>query len=161
LDAADVRTIFEPLQENIYRAFDYTTESQIYDALQASVAGPLLDDIYSQIYHSLFIQLVDGAAVSRVERYALLNVAALDTLNDGAGDPGLQVEAEWRVTGVVAHWGHEHRRTHHYRGRYDISATPAGWRIVSGEILTQLRLPPQDPGTNGEADPRSRESADG
>ena len=46
-------TIFETLHQNIYRAFDYTSQSDIYDALAQSVDGPLLDRMYTDIYQSL------------------------------------------------------------------------------------------------------------
>jgi len=43
---AEALAIFQPLHANIYRAFDYTDEGEIYDALARSVDGALLARTY-------------------------------------------------------------------------------------------------------------------
>ena len=46
LDEQRAHDVFETLQRNAYRAFDYREENEIYDALARSVDGPLLTDLY-------------------------------------------------------------------------------------------------------------------
>ncbi|MBD3320640.1 MAG: hypothetical protein GF350_06055, partial [Chitinivibrionales bacterium] len=46
----EARALFASLHRNIYRAFDYSTESEIYDALSKSVDGDLLTGIYTEVY---------------------------------------------------------------------------------------------------------------
>ena len=63
---AAAETIFTPLPRDIYRAFDYVEEGEIYDALARSVQGDLLDELYQQVYRSLIMH-EEGGAVSRVQ----------------------------------------------------------------------------------------------
>ena len=58
--------IFATLHSNIYRAFDFNNESDIYDVLSKSVDGPLLDKVYTEIYQSL-IAREQGGAVARIK----------------------------------------------------------------------------------------------
>ncbi len=131
--------IFRPLHANIYRAFDYQTESEIYDALSRSVAGDLLDALYNQIYRSLIMQ-DQGGAVSSVQAVRLMDarIESLGTLDDGT--PAFNVEARWQVDGVVNHFGHSHWRTNEYLARFGVARLAPGWRITSHEILESQRL---------------------
>ncbi|MCW5559537.1 MAG: hypothetical protein KIT22_17110, partial [Verrucomicrobiae bacterium] len=70
--ADEALAIFQPLHANIYRAFDYTTESEIYDALARSVDGPLLGKTYDDIYRSLILQ-EEGGALCRVKSVELVS----------------------------------------------------------------------------------------
>jgi hypothetical protein len=65
-DAAQARAVFEPLHANIYRAFDYSKEGDIYDALARSVEGEYLEQLYRQVYESLVMR-DEGGAMSRVQ----------------------------------------------------------------------------------------------
>jgi hypothetical protein len=132
--------IFQPLHANIYRAFDYTDESDVYDALAQSVHGDLLDRLYNEIYRSLIMQ-EEGGAVARVQ-----SVTPLETELESLGllppddTPGFSVVMRWQVAGAVFHWGHSHHRTNEYQARYNVLATDTGWRIADSQILEQLRV---------------------
>ncbi len=132
--------IFEPLHENIYRAFDYTDESDVYDALAQSVEGGLLETLYDDVYRSLVMQ-EEGGAVSRVQevRHTSLEVETVG-VDPEDGRPGFVVNALWEVDGVVFHWGHAHSRTNEYRARYAVRGAEAGWRIATSEVLEQRRV---------------------
>lgn len=138
--ADQARAIFQPLHANIYRAFDYTDESDVYDALAQSVGGDLLDRLYSEIYHGLVMQ-EEGGAVASVQ-----SVTPLETEVESIGllppedTPGFAVVARWQVEGAVFHWGHSHHRTNEYRARYGVRATEAGWRIADSQVLEQRRV---------------------
>jgi hypothetical protein len=157
-DTGQAVAIFEPLHANIYRAFDYVQPSEIYDALERSVDGALLDALYNDIYRGLILQ-EEGGALSRVQRVDSLGVEveSIGLLADGR--PGFTLQHHWRVTGAVFHWGHSHYRTNEYRARYTVAAggpeSGGGWRIRGHQPLEQVRLevpilPDEpEPGTGG------------
>lgn len=139
-DAASAEQIFLPLHANIYRAFDYTAESDIYDALAQSVDGPLLDTLYNQVYRGLIMQ-EEGGAVSRVTavRPVDIQVESIGIVPDD-GRPGFDVLARWQVDGKVTHWGHSHERTNEYLARYTVLQTEQGWRIGGSQVQEQMRV---------------------
>lgn len=143
----EAEAIFVPLHTNIYRAFDYTQEEDVYDALSQSVTGDLLDNLYADIYASLEMQLEDGAAVSRVQSVDHLRTSFADATPPEAEAKQFTAESTWQVTGAVWHWGHSHTRTNEYKARYTIAGTDGGWRIVETELLEQSRIDavPGDP----------------
>jgi hypothetical protein len=140
---------FSPLHTNIYRAFDYNEEGDIYDALARSVDGPLLDELYNQIYRGLVMQLEDGAAVSRVQHVEPLETKLLE-IGAAGGQASFTLSHRWRVTGAVYHWGHSHTRTNEYLAEYTVAGTEAGWRIAGSRPLEQFRVD-SAPGDTGEA----------
>lgn len=131
----DAITIFEPLHANVYRAFDYLDESDVYDALARSVTGPLLDRLYGEIYRTLIVP-EEGGAISEIQ-----SVRPLATTVESIGwlppddVAGFTVRTRWQVEGAVFHWGHGHRRTNEYEARYTVMETGAGWRIRDYETL--------------------------
>ncbi len=137
-------SIFKALQANVYRAFDYTDESEVYDALAQSVAGPLLDSMYNQVFRSL-VMYDEGGAVSRVNTVQPISVTMLNTLRRTGGPANggqYSVDARWRVEGIVYHWGHSHTRWNEYVATYELAPTPAGWRIVGYQTREQFRVDP-------------------
>lgn len=132
--------IFEPLHENIYRAFDYTADSDVYDALSQSVDGDLLATLYDEVYRSLVLQEA-GGAVSRVAevRHDDIAVESIGVVGEQQR-PGFTLNVKWQVDGVVFHWGHAHSRTNEYRARYTVHAADEGWRIMASEPLEQRRV---------------------
>ena len=135
------REIFTPLHRNIYRAFDYVEEGDIYDALARSIEGDLLDDLYNQVYRSLIMH-EEGGAVSRVSavRNVEAEIESVGILADLDSRPGFQVLAKWQVDGVVRHWNHAHYRTNEYEARYTVVQAQAGWRIADNVVLSQKRI---------------------
>ncbi|MFT4539686.1 MAG: hypothetical protein ACI841_002471 [Planctomycetota bacterium] len=150
--------IFRPLHANIYRAFDYESESDVYDALARSANGELLDDLYNEIYSSLVLA-EEGGAVCKVQR-VMMRDASVDTVQRTAGteQPVFDVTARWQVEGAVYHWGHSHWRTNEYQAQYRVQRGEDGWRIGESQILEQFRVsssptppvPKLDPETIGE-----------
>jgi len=136
----EAMNIFQPLHSNIYRAFDYSSESDIYDALARSVDGPMLDKVYQEVYRGLVMQ-EEGGAVSRVKSVDVLESSVRDVGIDKATKAAsFVVEAKWRVEGVVYHWGHSHTRTNEYRAEYMVAGGDDGWRIVFAKPLEQRRI---------------------
>ncbi len=134
----EVLAAFEPLHANIYRAFDFTAEQEIYAALERSVEGALLDELYVEIYSGLVLQ-EEGGLIARVERVEPLTTEVVE-VTGGEGVPRrATVEHAWRVHAALRHWGHSHLRKNRYRARYDLVPTEAGWRIAATLPLEQER----------------------
>ncbi len=140
LPDAELLGVFAPLHANIYRAFDYTNESEIYDALAQSIDGPLLDQVYGDTYRSLVMQ-EEGGALCRVKA---VEVLSSEVLGDRPAQEPQAVRCRWRVEGVVYHWGHSHERTSEFTAEYGVALREAGWRLVSVNPLSQKHLMPAD-----------------
>ncbi|MBT5101874.1 MAG: hypothetical protein HOM77_08175 [Planctomycetes bacterium] len=139
-------TVFQPLHANIYRAFDYTKESDIYDALEQSVEGDLLNEIYAQVYQGLVMR-EEGGAVSRVQAVIPVSFQIVANQIDDATNPRFDVDARWRVEGAVHHWGHAHTRLNEYRAYYTVVGRFSAdgkridqWRIQKSTTLEQFRV---------------------
>ena len=139
-DQAEAVEIFTSLQRNIYRAFDYKSESDVYDVLAQSVAGELLDRIYNEVYQSLIMR-DEGGAMARVESVDVLD-AALESGGVAQDDKSVafRIKSRWRVNGAVHHWGHVHRRTNEYNARFTIAQRDGTWKITDVETLAQERV---------------------
>lgn len=139
--------IFIPLHSNIYRAFDYVSESDIYDALERSVSGDLLDVLYRSIYESLVMEEEQGA-LSRViaVRPVELVVESIEVLEPGEDGPRIGFTAlyRWQVEGRVTHWGHMHERVNEYLARFEVAGDREGWRIGGVQLLEQERIEQYD-----------------
>jgi len=139
-EEAEAREIFAELHGNVYRAFDYETEDAIYEALARSVAGELLDDIYKEVYRSL-VDRDSGGALCRIENVEILRsemeTVAEDSILDHAR---FRMSCDWRVVGVVQHWGHAHRRTNEYGAVYTLESFEDEWRISGVEMRDQKRV---------------------
>ncbi len=136
LSSDEALAIFKPLHENIYRAFDYTRDVEIFDALARSVDGPLLSRVYTQVYAGLVMQ-EEGGALSRAQRIDLLSTTLLEPAPDGSP----RIQCAWGVDGVVYHWGHSHQRRNEYEGIFVLAPKPQGWRIVDVTVQSQRRIP--------------------
>lgn len=154
----EARAIFAPLHANIYRAFDFTRESDIYDALARSVDGPLLDSIYNDVYQSLILR-EEGGALCRVRQVTPISTR-LGASHAKPTPPAFAVVACWQVEGVVYHWGHSHARTNEYEAEYVIAPAADGWRIVAAHPISQRRIQtPEQAASEASADMRAAEGA--
>jgi hypothetical protein len=154
----EAQAIFAPLHANIYRAFDFTRESDIYDALARSVDGPLLDSVYNDVYQSLILR-EEGGALCRVRQVTPL-ATSLGASHAKPESPAFAVTARWQVEGVVYHWGHSHTRTNEYEAEYVIAPAMDGWRIVAAHPISQRRIQtPEQAASEASADARADEGA--
>ena len=142
-DRVEAQEIFKPLHSNVYRAFDFVEEEDIYLALSRSVEGDFLDDLYRTIFRSLVMQ-EEGGAVARISdvRPIEIEVGEVGVVDGGeSGErPAFNVRCRWQVEGVVSHWGHAHTRVNEYLADWSVALTPAGWRLTGSEILEQDRI---------------------
>ena len=151
-DRQEAVDLFTSLHRNVYRAFDYKTESDIYDVLAQSVDGDLLDQVYNEVHQSLILR-DQGGAVARVQSVDVLE-ARVETAGVVADSDAaaFQIRSRWHVHGAVYHWGHVHSRTNEYQALYTIARRENNWKITAVEVLQQRRIvsenddPPDTPG---------------
>ncbi len=139
LSNSQAKAIFTSLHANIYKAFDFRQESEIYDALAVSIQGDLLREVYLQIQEGLKMQ-EQGGAISRISEVSLLEgeMQSADGLFDGA--QAFAYRGRWNVAGTVEHWGHIHQRTNQYEGVFTIEAVDTAWKVTNIELLDQRRV---------------------
>ena len=144
-DEDHAREIFETLHRNIYRAFDYKKEDDIYDALAQSVDGELLDEIYNEVYQSLVLRDM-GGAVCRVQSVKVLDMR-IEPVDDSKrrSEGGFDVRNHWLVNGAVSHWGHTHFRTNKYRAVYTVEPREGAWKITAARVLEYRRIMDDNP----------------
>jgi hypothetical protein len=133
------RDIFEQLHKNIFRAFDYNEDADIYDALAASVDGSLLRDLHLQILARLKMS-DQGGARSRIDEVKFLD-GNLDATETAKMSQGFAVRCKWNLVGSVEHWGHIHQRSIVYEGVFRVEPRDRAWKITAMDITNEE--PPQ------------------
>lgn len=123
------------LLRNTYHAFDFRDESAIYDTLEKSVTGTLLEKIYLEIYASLKLENAGGPRV-RVYEIALRDV----TEAPSESEDSFVSKAEWVTIGQITHWGHTHERTNKYEAQITASLSGHEWKIRELDLLNEERV---------------------
>lgn len=118
--------------ENIYRAFDYRRDEDVYDSLATSVQGALLRELYLRIKRSL-VMAEQGNELSQ-----LISLEIVDC--KPSSNPSNGFETTWQVTGVSEHWGHIHTRTSEYRADIKLINSEGIWRLDSFRLLDEKRI---------------------
>ena len=126
--------VVSDLLRNVYKAFDYREESDIYDTLERSVSGDLLTRIYLETQNSLELANQGGARA----KVKSIDMQSLDIL-PGSGE-GFRAVATWNVNGSVGHWGHVHQRVNQYEAELQIAATDGRWKLTGMKVLGEQRL---------------------
>lgn len=136
--SVETKQIFLPLHRNIYSSMEYVSDEQIYDALEQSVAGETLTEIYRQLHRNLTMK-DQGGAVARVEDVQVKRSES-QPVKDKSQAPTFQHLCQWEVTGTVEHWGHLHRRRQAHEALFTVCATDGYWKIVHWELLDERLL---------------------
>lgn len=132
---AHSKEIVAGLLHNIYRAFDFRGEENIYDVLDQSVSGELLTEIYLETRRGLELAS-QGGARAKVKEIEVLEVEPRKL----QGETGFVAHALWNVAGSVGHWGHIHTRTNQYEAELTIQPVDGTWRVTDLEVLLEERL---------------------
>lgn len=127
--------IFQHLHGNAYRALDYGTEDRIYEVLETSVDGELLEQLYLQLRESLQIQ-EQGGAVARVRSVDYGDGDPV-TAGEPPAWPGFQYRGNWTVSGTVEHWGHIHERQNKFQAVFAVEPRQGHWKITNMQIEDQ------------------------
>ena len=132
----DGRVVLDSLLKNVYRAFDFREEADVYDKLAICVSGDLLADLYLQQRRSLVVEQAGGAQ-AQVKEVAIEDVVVgKSTKHDGA----LDLQAQWTALGQVGHWGHVHSRRNRYDAIVTIKSMAGAWKIIDLELIEENRL---------------------
>ncbi len=134
-EQARAHAIVGDLLHNIYRAFDYRDEEDIYDMLALSVFSELLTDIFLETKRSLVLAN-KGGAQAKVKDVML---DSLEVMPDGE-QGRITVEANWTVHGSIGHWGHIHNRSNRYLARLTVAVDGEQWKLQSMSVLQEERL---------------------
>ena len=128
-------TVAESLLRNVYRAFDYHNESDIYDALARNVHGELLADLYLRIKQGLIMQ-EQGGVVARVQAVKVMKTEPAE----GKSKTGFAERVTWQVEGTVEHWGHIHTRVNEYSADLEIEPADGSWKITAMNVAGQSQV---------------------
>jgi hypothetical protein len=125
--------VFDQLHTNLFRAFDYSQEEDVYDALAVSVHGDLLRKLYLQINNSLRVE-EEGGAIAHIEQVQRLSG---QRQQEPFVENGFRYRSKWNIVGTIEHWGHIHQRTNQYDAQFDVRIVDGDWKLTSMEILDQ------------------------
>ena len=133
----DAKQVFAQLHKNMFRAFDYHDESDVYDALEKSVDGELLRKLYLDINQSLKVK-EQGGAVARVNEVNLLEGSKTgNSINIEDSTPIFGYRCKWNLIGTIEHWGHIHERENQYDAEFEIELRNDAWKITSMEVVDE------------------------
>ncbi len=123
----DAEQVFAQLHKNMFRAFDYRNESDVYDALAKSVDGELLRRAVPGYQPKPESQRT-GRGDSRSQRSQFARGKKSDIV-DRYRDltPGFGYRCKWNLIGTIEHWGHIHERENQYDAEFEIQL--AGRRL--------------------------------
>ncbi len=138
LDEQESKLILDSLLKNIYRAFDFRGESDVYDKLALSVEGDLLSTIYLQNRKSFAVKKAGGAQ-ARVKEVEVLEVRS-DPVNGESNT--FQLNSNWTALGTVGHWGHVHTRKNDYDAKVTIKIIDGSWKMTGLELIEERRIDP-------------------
>jgi len=134
---SDERTsiILDGLLTNVYRSFDIRNESEIYDRLSISVVGEQLSQIYLESRRLLELENRGGAR-ARIDEVEILDINSVETTDEG----GLRINATWKVSGSVNHYGHTHYRQNVSSAAITLLPVEKVWKLRNIEIINEQRI---------------------
>jgi len=130
--------LMQSLLKNVYRAFDFRREEDVYDKLAVSVSGDLLSEVYLQNRKSFAVQRAGGAQ-AKVKEVEILEVA----MQPHPDRPlALTFKSTWTALGTVGHWGHVHMRKNQYEANLTVEPVDGVWKITGLEMIEEKRIDP-------------------
>jgi len=132
------QVLLQTLLKNVYRAFDFREEQDVYDKLALSVSGDLLADFYLQNRRSFSVKKAGGAQ-AKVKDVTILKASAERVDDDTLT---YRINGNWMATGTVGHWGHVHVRKNLYDAVLMVQAVEGKWKITDLELLEEKRIDP-------------------
>ena len=136
LDDERAAALLQALLKNVYRAFDFRNEEDVYDKLALSVSGHLLTDIYLQHRRSMAVQQAGGAQ-ARIKEVAVEQASAERIEGEGLS---YALHGQWIALGTVGHWGHLHQRKNRYEAVITVTAEDGHWKIVGLDLRDEQRI---------------------
>jgi hypothetical protein len=142
------KDILHSLLKNVYRAFDFREEEDVYDKLAISASGDLLTDLYLQNRRSFMVKRA-GGAVAKVKE---IEVTDVSVENNPHSSRALDLRSKWSATGTVGHWGHIHTRMNEYEAVITVEPVSGTWKITDLELLDEKRVDPYGKQVSGTGD---------
>ena len=133
-DIPESRLLISDLLKNTYRAFDFRSESDIYDKLATSNEGELLSEIYIQTKQSMVLENQGGLQVKLKD----VNIEDVEFVDKE--ENGLIFRTKWLVLGDVGHWGHIHKRTNKYDAFIKVKPVEGVWKMYDIDIVEEARI---------------------
>jgi len=136
LSNAEARNILQHLLKNIYRSFNFKNESMVYDKLNISLSGDILETVYLQHNNAMRLKKLGGAS-AKVNQVKILSLKKIQYKRS----TNLQVfRCSWIVSGKVGHWGHIHQRKNKYDAIVYFGPRKQHWKIFDIESIQESRL---------------------
>ena len=151
LDDEQAKALLQALLKNVYRAFDFREEGDVYDKLAMTVEGDLLTELYLQNRRSFAIQKAGGAQAKIKE----VNIQQAQAKRLDSGSLGYAIAGRWTALGSVGHWGHIHMRQNLYDAVVKVESIDGRWKITNLELLEEQRIDPSKP-VSSEASPSGK-----
>ena len=134
LELSEAQNVLQALLRNTYRAFEQRDESAVYDTLNRSISGDLLQRIYLQTAQSLALDAQDGTRV-KVSDLAV----ELDGVSPIEGREGFIAHGQWTAFGRVGHWGHMHQRINKYKADLTVEPVQGEWKLTGLVVHEEVR----------------------
>ena len=131
--AQQAEQVLLPLLKNVYRAFDYHKETEVYDRLARSIDGELLRTLYLQTIQALTLEGQEGTRAKVNDLTVTVDKITPQVV-------GFLAEGEWTALGTVGHWGHQHQRVNRYKARLTVVPVGEEWKVRAMEVLEERRL---------------------
>ena len=138
IDEPQATALLEELLKNVYRAFDFRDEEDVYDKLAVSVTGDLLADVYLENRKSFAVQAAGGAQAKVKE----VDIRSASAERVDGGPLAYALRGQWTAMGTVGHWGHVHTRQNLYDAIVTIEAVDGSWKITDLEVIEENRIDP-------------------
>jgi len=135
-NSPEAKELISTMLNNTYRAFDFSTESDIYDKLAISMDGELLSEIYIQTKKSMVLENQGGIQV-KLKSVDLIDVEEVISAN--LEKDALAFQCEWLVEGTVGHWGHIHKRINQYQALMKIIPVDGLWKMYDLDMIDESR----------------------
>jgi hypothetical protein len=131
------RLIMSRVLSDTYQAFNIADENELYDTLEESVTGNLVDDLYLDNRRRLTAGTRQGTVVT---------IRSVDVLEIGEPVEGMKTEdgysydCRWAVVARVQHLQHVHHRQQIYSGVLTLQADQGRWKIGGVELHSEDRV---------------------
>ena len=135
-------SVFASLHADLYAAFQYRTESDVYDALAFSTSGDVLQATYLNIVEGLKME-EQGGAVARVREVEILDGTRGELTGQRRSKElpaGFAYRCRWNVAGTVEHWGHIHARTNQFEADFHVESVGGNWKVTHLAVVDSRRL---------------------
>ena len=128
----ETKPITEAILSNIYRAFDFREDEDVYRVLESVVDGPILRDIYLRVKRSL-IMAEQGGTMAHANSVTVSEISK-------TGKKNSDFEIKWQVVSVSEHWGHIHKQTTEFRAKLSLIQKNGFWMLNAFQLLDEKKI---------------------